>query len=209
MGTIIENHAVVLFQGDSLTDGGRNREQPDELGRGYALMAAAQFSAKYPGSGVRFVNRGKGGDKVADLQRRWREDCLELRPTWVSILIGINDTWRRYTENNPTSADAYESGYRELLEQAQGGMGAKLVLIEPFLFPNYPDHDRWREDLNPKIDIVRRLAREYGAALVPADGLFAQACAKAEAAYWSYDGVHLHPAGHALLANAWLRAIEA
>jgi lysophospholipase L1-like esterase len=209
MASLIENNAVILFQGDSLTDAGRNRDQPGELGRGYALMAAAQFSAKYPRSNVTFLNRGKGGDKLVDLQARWKEDCLDLKPTWVSILIGINDTWRRYSENYPMSAEAYEANYRELLEQAKSRLDAKIVLIEPFLFPNHPAHEQWREDLNPKIDVVRKLAREFRAAYVPMDGLFAQACTKADAGYWSSDGVHLLPAGHALMANAWLQAVDA
>jgi lysophospholipase L1-like esterase len=67
----------------------------------------------------------------------------------------------------------------------------------------------WRSDLDPKLDAVRRLAREFGALLVPFDGIFAQAATLREPEYWAGDGVHPTPAGHALMAQTWLRAIRA
>src|SRR4051812_13548877 len=89
----------VLFQGDSITDCGRNREVATDLGKGYPLMVAAAFGAAYPEMGVTFINRGIGGNRVVDLQSRWQEDCIDLQPDWVSIYIGINDCWRRYDKN--------------------------------------------------------------------------------------------------------------
>src|SRR4051794_21960530 len=99
MATLLQDNDVVLFQGDSITDAGRNRDNGDDLGKGYALITAALFSHMYPGKRVQFINRGSSGNRVSDLQNRWQEDCLELKPTWVSIYIGINDTWRRYDRN--------------------------------------------------------------------------------------------------------------
>ncbi|MBW7458685.1 GDSL family lipase, partial [Paenibacillus sepulcri] len=110
--TLIENNAVVLFQGDSITDAGRNREDGNSLGSGYANIATALFTSKHPEKQVRFLNRGIGGDRVVDLERRWERDCLELKPTWLSIYIGINDTWRRYDRGIPMSAEEYETTYR-------------------------------------------------------------------------------------------------
>lgn len=206
--TLIEDQAVVLFQGDSITDCGRNRDGYD-LGNGYALMAAALFGSKYPEKQVKFINRGISGNRVVDLQQRWQEDCLDLRPTWVSIYIGINDTWRRYDSNNPTSAEDYARGYRDLIVQTKEKLDAKLILIEPFVLPVPDDRKGWREDLDPKITAVRELAREFGALYVPLDGLFAQASTLAPSAYWAPDGVHPSPAGHALIAKAWLDAVKA
>jgi len=205
----IKPGATVLFQGDSITDCGRDRDNPADLGRGYALMAAGLFGVDQPELGVKFLNRGIGGDRVKDLQARWKEDCIALQPDWVTIYIGINDCWRRYDRDDPTSAASFEAGYRELLERTQRETGANLVLMEPFVLPVPADRGAWREDLDPKIDVVRRLAREYGALLVPLDGLFAQASMRAESAYWAPDGVHPSPAGHALIAKAWLQTIGA
>ncbi|MFE5320106.1 SGNH/GDSL hydrolase family protein [Paenibacillus sp. NPDC056579] len=198
----------VLFQGDSITDAKRVREDGNDLGKGYALMAAAQFSSLYPEEQVTFLNRGISGNRVKDLQNRWQEDCLDLKPDVVSIYIGINDTWRRFDRNDPTSAEQYEEGYRDLLNRTRQ-LDAKLVLIEPFVLPVPEDRKLWREDLDPKIHVVRELAREYGARLVSLDGLFAQASTKAPSAFWAPDGVHPSPAGHALIARAWLQAVGA
>ncbi|CAG7659165.1 SGNH/GDSL hydrolase family protein [Paenibacillus allorhizosphaerae] len=207
--TKIEDQAVVLFQGDSITDCGRNRETGADLGRGYALMAAGLFQSKYPEKQVKFINRGISGNRVKDLQGRWQQDCIDLKPTWVSIYIGINDTWRRYDRNDPTSTEAYAAGYRDLIVQTKEKLDAKLILVEPFVLPVPEDRKNWREDLDPKINVVRELAREFNTLYVPLDGLFAQASTQAAPAYWAPDGVHPSPAGHALIAKAWLDAVKA
>lgn len=207
---LIGHNDVVLFQGDSITDCGRIRENGSDLGRGYALMTAGLFAAKYPELGVTFLNRGISGNRVKDLQSRWQEDCIELKPTVVSIYIGINDTWRRYDRNDPTSTEAFKAGYLKLLEETKAVLpNAKLVIVEPFVLPEPADRVGWREDLDPKIQVARELAREFGAVLVPLDGLFAQATMRAKPAAWAPDGVHPSPAGHALIAKAWLEAVGA
>jgi lysophospholipase L1-like esterase len=209
MSTLLQKNDIVLFQGDSVTDCGRSRENGSDLGKGYAFMAAGQFAHKYPELQVQFINRGVSGNRVTNLQERWQVDCLELKPTVVSIYIGINDTWRKYDSNNPTSAEQFEKGYRDILDRTRSELNARLVLVEPFVLPYPEDRKTWREDLDPKIAVVRELAREYGAQLVPLDGLFAAASMRAEPRYWAHDGVHPSPAGHALIAQAWLQAVRA
>ena len=209
MSVVIESDALVLFQGDSITDNGRSRKNDRELGGGYAMMSAGLFSALFPGKNVRFLNRGVSGDGIADLQRRWDQDCLHLKPTWVSILIGINDTWNRYKHNRGVSAEAFEAIYRDILVRMRDQTAARLILCEPFLLPTPQDRLQWRQDLDPKIDVVRRLAREFEAILVPFDGLFAAASCRTDPAFWAEDGVHPTHAGDALMARAWLQAVGA
>ena len=209
MNCRIQPHATVLFQGDSITDAGRSRENGEDLGRGYAAMVAAWFSARYPGHSVRFLNRGISGNRTGDLLARWKEDCLDLYPTWVSILIGINDTWRRYDAGDPTPTDVFEANYRALLSMTADIVGSHIIILEPFLLPIPPDRAAWREDLGPKIAVVRALAREFNTLFVPLDGLFAAAATQREMAFWLPDGVHPTPAGHALIAQAWLQAVGA
>jgi len=207
MTPLIGPNATVLFQGDSITDTGRSRDTDADLGRGYAAMTAAWFSARYPAHKVRFINRGISGNRVKDLRARWQADCLDLAPTWVSILIGINDTWRRYDSGDPTSAEAYETDYRAILEQTRDVLAAKLIILESFVLPTPPDRAAWRVDLDPKISAARRLAREFDALYVPLDGIFAAAATQREMRTWAGDGVHPTPAGHALIAQTWLRAV--
>jgi acyl-CoA thioesterase I len=202
-----KHNDVVLFIGDSITDCGRYYNDPSSLGMGYSLMIAGRLGQLYPGKNLSFYNRGINGHRAVDLQKRWDRDCLALQPNWVSIYIGINDTWRRYDSGEETTPEQFEASYRDLIERTQQSLDAKLVLVEPFVLPVPEDRKSWRQDLDPKIHIVRELAREYGAMLVPLDGLFAAASAKADPAYWAPDGVHPSPAGHALIADAWLRTV--
>jgi len=153
------------------------------------------------------LNRGVSGNRVIDLQARWKEDCIDLQPSVVSILIGINDTWRHFDSGWTTGTKDYEEGYRDILTRTVESTGARLILMEPFVLPYPEDRKLWREDLDPKIHVVRELAHEFRAVLVPLDGLFAQAAARREPSFWSADGVHPTPAGHGLIARAWLDAV--
>lgn len=211
--TLLHNGATVLFQGDSITDCGRARRsegKSEDLGAGYPMLVAAWCAALHPELHLRFLNRGISGNRTRDLAQRWQRDCLDLRPKWVSLLIGINDTWRRYDSHEVTTAQQYETDYRRMLQSARDTLGARLILCEPFVLPTPPDRIRWREDLDPKLAIVRRLAAEFDALLVPLDDIFARAAQqRGDVAFWADDGVHPTAAGHALIAHAWLRAVEA
>lgn len=205
---IFTNNDLILFQGDSITDCGRSRTDGANLGGGYAMLAAAWLTAMAPGKRLRFLNRGISGNRAKDLRARWQADCLDLKPNWVSILIGVNDTWRRFDSNDATPVEVYETNYRQILQQSQAA-GMKLIVCEPFLLPVPHDRVAWREDLDPKIAAARRLAREFGAIYVPLDGAFGAAATQQPMEAWAPDGVHPTPAGHALIAQTWLRAVQA
>jgi acyl-CoA thioesterase I len=200
------NGPLILFEGDSITDSGRNRDVSDDLGQGYAAMAAAWYQALFPERMTRFINRGIGGDTVTDLRGRWQEDCLDLKPDLVSILIGINDSARAFGGDG-NSLEEFETNYREILTQVRA-IDAEILIMEPFLLP-YPDEKRpWRAELDPRIHIVRDLAREFNATYLPLDGIFAQATVRRESAFWGPDGVHPSAPGHALIAQVWLEAAQ-
>lgn len=202
---LIKNNSVISFMGDSVTDCGRVYARPDDLGQGYPLKVASFLAAFRASLGAKVVNRGVNGNRVRDLAARWQKDCLDFHPDLVSILIGINDCWRRFDENDPTSPEEYERDYRAILEQTKRA-GAKILILEPFVLPYPADRLGWRFDLDPKIQVARRLAREYADALLPLDGIFAQAVNSADPQLYSADGVHPTDAGHALIALEWLRA---
>jgi lysophospholipase L1-like esterase len=205
--TLLTTGDRVLLTGDSITDWGRDRSDPTSLGHGYAFVVAALAGARLPELGLTFLNRGVGGDTAAMLRARWDRDAVALEPTVVSIMIGINDTWRRYEGGTVTPVEAYEADLRAMLDSARDDLGARLVLVEPFVVPVRASQHAWREDLDPRIDVVRRLAAEHRATLVPADGLFTAAAVRTAPEQWAYDGVHPTPAGHGLLAQAWLDAV--
>jgi len=207
MTTTNDNGPVILFQGDSITDTDRNRQNDDDLGHGYAIMASAWYQALFPERMARFINRGMGGNTVKDLHARWRQDCIDLQPDLVSVLIGINDTARLFDGRDTTSVEGFEATYRDILTQTKA-IGAELVLMEPYLLPYPEDRQIWRKELDSRIHVVRSLAREFHAAFVPLDGIFAHAATRRDPTFWAADGVHPSPAGHALIAQAWLDAAQ-
>ncbi len=207
---IVKPNMTVLFQGDSITDAGRDREDPAGLGMGYPLYVASLFEAAYPAYNVTFLNRGISGNRSRDLLARWTEDCIDLKPDVLSILIGINDTWRRYDENSPTSCEAYYDNYKTILSRTRQELGnIPILMLEPFLLPFIPDKSNWREDLDPKIHAARALAKEFDCLYIPLDGIFTANSMQAEPTIWSADGVHPTRAGHALIAKLWLKAVGA
>ncbi|GAA1370655.1 SGNH/GDSL hydrolase family protein [Catellatospora chokoriensis] len=185
---------TVLFAGDSITDCER-RDDPAGLGDGYVLRITRALAGQ-----ARWVNRGISGNSTRDLRDRWTADVLAERPSLVSVLVGINDTWRRYDSGTVTTPADFEANYRALLDPLAAG-GVALVLVEPFLLPVRAEQVEWREDLDPKIDIVRELAREYAAVLVPADTALNAA---GDAEGLAPDGIHPSPHGTDLLAKLWL-----
>lgn len=199
---------TVLFQGDSITDTGRIRENEKNMGSGYAMLISAYCGSQYFEESPSFVNRGIGMSRVTDLYARLESDFLAVRPSWVSILIGINECLRRYDSNDPVSAQAFEKTYGTLLSALKQQLNARLVLCEPFSISIRPEQDQWREDLDEKIEVVRKLAKEYDAFLVPLDRVFAQAVKRCPPEFWTFDGVHPTPAGHGLIARTWLETVE-
>lgn len=191
----------ILFQGDSITDCGRDRGNPGSLGDGYAGFVAKSLPSDWT-----FSNRGVSGDRVYDLESRWYEDCLALKPDLVTIMIGINDTWRRYDANVPSPVAEFEAALGRISKQVVD-TGAKLILIEPFLLPIPEDRTKWREDLDPRIQAVRRVALNHASALVPLDGIFAAAACQHSLADLAGDGVHPSLLGHQLIADQVSKAI--
>lgn len=202
----------ILFFGDSITDAGRDREDFHDLGKGYPLMVAGRLQAEYPALKLNFLNRGISGDKVADLKERLEEDCLSLKPTIVSILIGINDTWHQEENENFGTAELmeqFERDYREILSNIQKETGAQIVLMEPFVLPYPAERASWRVDLDQRIQIVRKLAKEFQTELVALDGPLNAYGIKHSFQYLTgEDGVHPTVAGHGLITEKWLELVE-
>lgn len=197
----------VLFIGDSITDAGRDRTDPDSLGDGYAAGVARTYSGS---AGVRFLNRGISGNRVRDLKARWRTDCLDLQPDLLSIMIGVNDTWRRYDKFDPTTAEAFEADLDAILAQVRAELpDTRLVVLEPFLLPVSDAQAKWHEDFDPKLAAVRHQAVNHSATLVPLHTILTEAAEKAGPAALAHDGVHPTPEGHALIAKTWLALVAA
>ena len=189
-----------LFIGDSVTDCAR-LESIDGLGDGYVKNLARQLVAR---SGT-VLNRGISGNRVGDLLSRWETDCLKLHPDVLTVLIGVNDTWRRYSQDDSTSTESYRTGYHTLLTRSRAANPQlELVLVEPFILPVRPEQVNWvHEDLEAKIAAVHELAEVFSAQLVPAHQYLTQQAAQVGATLIAADGIHPTPLGHKMLADLW------
>jgi lysophospholipase L1-like esterase len=194
-------NARILFQGDSITDGNRGRT-PDPnhiLGHGYVFIIAARHGAAFPELNLDFINRGVSGNTVLDLEKRWQEDTLDLKPDVLSILIGVNDSAKG------VPLDQFEQVYDKLITEARtANPKLKVVLCEPFVKPT----GGVNEDIRKRQEIVARLAHKHGAALVHFQPIFAEAARRAPADYWIWDGVHPTYRGHQLMADEWERVVR-
>ena len=215
MTSLINPGDVVLFQGDSITDAGRIREQAGEanqhtaLGGGYAWMAASCLLTDRAGDDLKLFNRGISGNKVPQLSERWQTDCIDLKPNVLSILIGVNDLWHKRNGNYDGTVESYETGYRELLTHTKEALpSVKLVLCEPFLLNCGAVSEEWFPEFEQMQAIVKQLADEFEAVFVPFHAIFEQATTYAPAEHWAADGVHPTPHGAALMAHHWLRGVN-
>lgn len=190
-------NATTVFIGDSVTDCGRLELPP--YGDGYVREIAT--SGQLDGT---IINVGTSGHRLVDLRARWSQDVLAHAPTRVSVAIGINDTWRRYDDNDPTSVEDFERYYRDVLDMTRAQGPVELVLCEPFLLHVEAEMATWREDLDPKIGVVHQLAQEYGARLVQFDRHLNALAKSIPMADIADDGIHPSPFGHHEMAMLWL-----
>ena len=210
----LKNGAVILFQGDSITDGnrGRNTDPNHIMGHGYAFSIASRVGADYPEKRYQFYNRGISGNKVNDLEKRWRAETLDLKPDVLSILVGVNDSGSVVFKRDPViPIEKYEEIYTSLLEQTKAAFPDILfVLGEPFILKGGRVTDSWEayhSDIVQRQAIVRKLATKYNSVFVGFQEVFDKACDKAPADYWIWDGVHPTVAGHELMAREWLKQV--
>ena len=203
--TSTSSRRTLLFLGDSITDCGR-REDPDGLGDGYVRLIAEELGAR--GDGPAVLNRGISGHKAADLVARFGPDCLDLAPDLVTIYVGVNDSWHYTMGREHVSEESFERDYRWMLDQlAERLPDSPVVMMVPFVADVDEGARRIHEDLDGKVGIIRRLAAEKGHALVDLEQVLADALASGMGpAEFAQDGVHPTPAGHRLIADAWLAA---
>jgi lysophospholipase L1-like esterase len=206
---------IVLFQGDSITDAGRNRRDEatpnsqSPFGTGYALFIAASILANHPDEKLNLYNRGISGNKVYQLAERWEKDCLELQPNILSILIGVNDFWHTKTGGYAGTIETYATDFRNLILQTKKALPKiKIVILEPFIIHGGTALDNtWENDFAPYRIAAKKIATDNNLIFVPLQSVFNEALKHAPADYWGKDGVHPSMAGAQLMAQAWLKAV--
>ncbi|MDH4240245.1 MAG: SGNH/GDSL hydrolase family protein [Phycisphaerae bacterium] len=212
--SIIQKESIILFQGDSITDAGRDRSReksandPNGLGRGYVYSIATQLLADRAGDGLQIYNRGISGNKVFQLADRWDKDCLDLKPDILSILIGVNDIWHSLNGNYDGTVEKYEKDYRALLNRTRKALAkVQLVICEPFVLRCGAVNDKWFPEFDKYRAVSKKMSKEFNALFVPFQSMFDNAVKQAPPSHWAGDGVHPSMAGAYLMGQEWLEIV--
>ncbi len=198
----------LLFQGDSVTDAGRDKRNFHDMGKGYPHFAARLIREALPDAEIEMINLGISGNRTDQLFDRLYPDAIELAPDVISILIGINDVWHRFGASRiETTPEQTKANYRAILERIKTQTNAKIVMLQPFLL-DCEKNQHLRPGLDGLLPIIKRLADEYADLYIPLDELFAEAMqTQPEPCYYSADGVHPNENGAAFIGEHYAKAI--
>lgn len=192
----------IVFQGDSITDAGRDKRNYHDMGNGYPKFTSQQLRDMFPDVDFEFINQGISGNRTCQLFDRLYLDAIAFNPDIITVLIGVNDIWHRYgTGKIETTDEQIETNYRAILNRLKKQTKAKIVMLAPYLLDS-KDVDHMRDDLERVLTIERKLAAEFADAFVPLDELFAEAVkTQPEPLFYSNDGVHPNQNGAQFIAK--------
>lgn len=197
----------ILFQGDSVTDVSRSREDLNDLGGGYVKYISEMLFSK--NICCKVLNRGVSGDTTSLLLQRWNEDTIKLQPDILNILIGVNDTWRRYDSNLPISTEEFKDNYKKLLDITLEKTNAKIILCLPFIleFDDFMKKMKY-EDLIYKQQAIKDISKEYNLPLIDFQKILDKSSEKTDLRKLSIEGIHPLEKGHKILSEYWIEEVE-
>ena len=208
---------TILFQGDSITDCGRKRDVFDNMGWGYPLLVKSQLGFENIEE-YSFINRGISGNRVVDVYARIKSDIINLKPDYMSILIGVNDVWHEFGAKNGVDAEKFEKIYCMLIEEIKEALpDIKIMLLEPFCLrasatentEEIPDKwENFNSEVKKRAEKTNAIAEKYNLKFIPLQNKFDEVAEKSNNIYWLADGVHPTPMGHELIKREWLKAYE-
>ena len=202
----------ILFQGDSITDVGRNRSDINSIGGGYPMLVKATLGYENP-LAYEFINKGIGGNRIVDLYARIRNDIINLKPDVMSILIGVNDVWHEFASSpNGVDADKFYKVYSMLIEEIKAALpDIKIMILEPFVLRASATDAKWEgfsTEVPKRAAMAKKIAETYGLTFIPLQEGFDELCKKAPADYWLADGVHPTKMGHEYIKTRWIEAFK-
>ena len=213
-GSLLSGGNTILFQGDSITDAGRDKKhevanEQRAFGRGYAWMAASQLLIYQPEKKYSIYNRGISGNKVHQLDARWEKDCLDLKPDVLSILIGVYDIWHGLNGRYDGTVKTYADDYRKLIVRTKKQLpDVTLVICEPFVLRCGAVKENWFPEFDRYREAAQEIAKGNQAIFIPFQSMFDEAIKYAEPNHWAGDGVHPSANVASLKAHFWLEAVK-
>ncbi len=199
---------TILFMGDSITACHR---EGDDLGQGYAMLVAKALEKKYPGQ-FKFINRGVSGDRITDLYQRRQADILDIKPDFLSILVGVNDVWHEKTGGNGVDVETYLDTYHDLLKEIRQKLpDTKIVLMEPFVNEGratQDDIEYFEGEIAMRSEAVQLLCAKHDVFFLSLQFDLYDLEEQKPAGHWTLDGIHPTLNFHQYMADKWVKAFE-
>ena len=196
---------TILFQGDSITDVGRDFQNDAQLGYGYANMTAGKIAVDYPGQ-YQMINKGISGNRIVDVYARMKADIINLDPSYMIILIGVNDVWHELEWQNGVAPEKFERVYDWLItELKEAKPDLQIMILEPFVLKGPATEHAWEEFYSETLlrsAACKRLAEKHSLIFVPLQEKLEALAAATSNTYVMGDGVHPTYAGHQVIARA-------
>ena len=204
----------ILFQGDSITDCHRCKDEAAvdlRLGMGYVLLCQAELTCEEPGR-YEIFNRGISGDRTTDLYARIKRDIINLKPDVLSILVGVNDVWHEFGDQNGVDAEKSFKIYSMLIEEVKKELPlVKIIILEPFALKGKGNEAYWDEfkiEVAKRGEVAKKIAEKYNLTFVPLQEKFDEAEKRGDSTCWLTDGVHPTAAGHMIIKKEWMKAFK-
>ena len=204
---------TILFQGDSITDAGRNREHDGFMctGMGYPAYVSARLGLDNPGD-FQFYNRGISGNRIVDVYARIKSDIINLKPDYMSILIGVNDVWHEFSYNNGVDTEKFVKIYSMLIEEVKEALpDIKIMIMEPFMLAGTATEDKaeaFRKVVEDKAAAAKKVAEKYSLPFMELQKDLDELAKKAPNDYWLADGVHPQITFHQYIADKWIKMFK-
>lgn len=202
---------TILFQGDSITDAGRSRDNDGYMGMGYPAYVSARLGLDNPGD-YKFYNRGISGNRIVDVYARIKADIINLKPDYMSILIGVNDVWHEFSYNNGVDTPKFEKIYSMLIEEIKEALpDIKIMIMEPFMLKGTATEDKadmFRAAVEEKAAAAKRVAEKYSLPFMELQKDIDELAKKASTDYWLADGVHPQITFHQYISDKWIKMFK-
>lgn len=202
---------TILFQGDSITDAGRDKANDVHLGFGYATLVKGTIGLDFPNK-YTFINRGISGNRIVDVYTRIKNDILNLKPDIMSILIGVNDVWHEINHQNGVDAEKFFKIYDMLIEEIKKELpDIKIMILEPFVLKASATEENWdlfKSEVKLRAEKAKEIAKKHNLKFIPLQEKLGEAAKNAPNDYWLIDGVHPSACGHEIIKREWVKAFN-
>lgn len=198
----IKPNTKILFQGDSVTDWYRDKNDELSLGKSY-VKDVAKYLKQY---NIVSINKGVSGNKVNDLINRFDNDFKKVNPDYIFLLIGVNDTWHDYP--NQKSTKVFKEEYEYLINQIRNHINVPIILLEPFIIGYNEEITCMKDDLYDKIEEIKKLANKYNCYYISFEEEFNKVITKENYLEYTLEGIHLLEKGYEVMTKKIIENIN-